>query len=119
MVYEPELFRDIFENVILEGIDAVKLGELLKQIRAYLEGHTTRIFRPIIEYFRAEGDVRGLSDLSYHLNKMMPSDWWEIAVLSYGNWLTEYGYLERFSAPVRLTSKSRDQVYEIGYIFAG
>lgn len=117
--YEPDLFQCIFEDVILAGIDQSALGEILKKIRAYLETQTTTLFRPILEYFQTEIDIRSLSDLSYHLNRMMPSDWWEIAVLSYGNWLAEHGYLERFSAPVRLTSKSRVQMNEIAYIYDG
>ncbi len=117
--YEPALFQHIFDEVILDGIDQAKLGGILKMIRAYLETQTTTLFRLILEYFQAEIDIRSLSDLTYHLNKMMPSDWWETAVLSYGSWLTKYGYLERFSTPVRLTSKSRVQMNEISYIFAG
>jgi hypothetical protein len=50
---------------------------------------------------------------------MLPSDWWEIAALAYGNWLAEQGILERFSSPVRLTSKSRVQVNQVSYIYVG
>jgi predicted nucleotidyltransferase len=119
MEFEPGLFHLIFSEVILRETDNVKLRSILEAIRDYITEHTPDIFRVILTYFQTEGDIRSLSDLTYHLNKMMPSDWWEIAVLSYGGWLVEQGYLERFSSPVRLTSKSRVQVNEIGYIYAG
>ena len=119
MQYDAGLFQSIFSNVILKETDAVKMRAILQRIRQYLHKHTAVIFGPVIEYFAAEDDVRSVSDLTYHLNRMMPSDWWEIASLCYGNWLVEQGYLERFSCPVRLTSKSRIQLDEIGYIYTG
>lgn len=118
ITYEAELFQAVFTDVILEATDQQKLQNLLKQIWDYLKQHTEEIFRPVIDYFKTEGDVRSLSDLKYHLNKMLPSDWWEIAVLAYGEWLTAQGYLERFACPVRLTTKSRVQVQEVGYLYA-
>lgn len=118
-LYAPDLFRAIFTDVITMAADGRRLQAILRAIRGYLEEHTQDIFRPIITYFKTEGDIRSLSDLTYHLNKILPSDWWEIAVLSYGTWLEEKGYLARFSSPVRLTSKSRVQVNEISFIYAG
>lgn len=115
MQYAPDLFRSIFVEVIEKETDAQQLGAILGQIRACLEQHTPEIFAPVIAYFEAEDDVRSTSDLTYHLNKMMRSDWWEIAALGYGNWLVEQGVLERFSCPVRLTSKSRIQMNEVGF----
>jgi len=119
MGYEGDLFQSIFSDVILKETDATKLRAVLQGIRRYLQEHTAVIFGPVIEYFATEDDVRSASDLTYHLNRMMPSDWWQIAALCYGNWLVEQGYLERFSSPVRLTTKSRIQLDEIGYIYAG
>lgn len=117
--YNPELFHAIFTDVILERTDERKLRAILGRIRRYLETHTPVVFGPVIEYFKAEGDVRSTSDLTHHLNKMMPSAMWEVAALGYGNWLEEQGILARFSAPVRLTSKSRVQVNQVGYIYNG
>lgn len=117
MRYEADLFQTIFTDVILEATDQQKLQNLLKLIWNYLERHTEEIFRPVIDYFKTESDVRSLSDLTYHLNKILPSDWWEIAVLAYGEWLTAQSYLERFACPVRLTTKSRVQMQEVGYLY--
>jgi hypothetical protein len=117
--YNPDLFHAVFTDVILERTDDDKLRAILKRIRRYLAENTVAIFGPVIRFFKTEGDLRSTSDLTHHLNKMMPSDWWEIAALAYGNWLVEQGVLERFSCPVRLTSKSRIQVNEVGYIYVG
>ena len=117
--YNPELFDTIFTSVILETTNKKKMEKIIGLIRTYIEDRTEIIFRIIIDYFREEQDVRTLTDITTHLNKMMPSSWWEIATLAYCQWLNEFGYLERFAQPARLTSKSYIQVNEIAYIYAG
>ena len=117
MKYNPDLFNAIFANVIIEQTNKEKMSKVLERIRNYLEVRTEIIFRPIIDYFRTEQDVRTISDLKIHLNKMMPTSWWEIASLAYCQWLMEQGYLDRFAQPINLTSKSYIQANEIAYIF--
>jgi hypothetical protein len=118
MKYNPELFDTIFTSVIIEKTNMEKMIKIVSRIRTYLEVRTEIIFRPIIDYFETEQEVRTISDLTIHLNKMMPTSWWEIASLAYCQWLMEQGYLERFVQPVNLTSKSYIQANEIAYIFA-
>jgi len=117
MKYNPELFNAIFTDVIIEKTNTEKMSKLLSRIRTYLEVRTEIIFRPIIDYFRTQKEVRTISDLTIYLNKMMPNSWWEIASLAYCQWLMEQGYLDRFAQPVNLTSKSYIQANEIAYIF--
>ncbi len=117
MKYNHEFFNFIFTSVIVEQTNMEKMGKIVGRIRTYLEVRTEIIFKPIIDYFRTEQDVRTISDLTIHLNKMMPTSWWEIASLAYCQWLMEQGYLERFAQPVNLTSKSYIQANEIAYIF--
>ena len=116
--YKPELFNTIFTSVIVEQTNLEKMIKIISRIRTYLEVRTEIIFRPIIDYFKTEQEIRTISDLTIHLNKMMPTNWWEIASLAYCQWLMEQGYLERFAQPVNLTSKSYIQTNEIAYIFA-
>ncbi len=95
------------------------MEEIFDLIRSYLIERTEIIFRPIIDYFKEEQEVRTLSDLTLHLNKMMPSNWWEVVSLAFCQWLLELGYLERYSQTVALTSKSYIQANEIAYIYIG
>jgi len=117
MKYNPDLFNTIFASVIIEQTNMEKMIKIINRIRTYLEVRTEIIFRPIIDYFRTQKEVRTISDLTIYLNKMMPNSWWEIASLAYCQWLMEQGYLDRFAQPVNLTSKSYIQANEIAYIF--
>ncbi|NPD89707.1 MAG: nucleotidyltransferase domain-containing protein [Asgard group archaeon] len=119
MKYKSELFDTIFTSVILETTNKVKMEDIIRLIRTYLEERTESIFSIIIDYFREEQEVRSITDITTHLNKMMQSSWWEVATLAYCQWLHQYGYLERFAQPARLTSKSFIQVNEIAYTYTG
>ena len=117
--FKPELFSKIFTRVIEETTNRNRMEEVIRLIRSYLIERTEIIFRPIIDYFKQEQEVRTISDLSLHLNKMMPSSWWEVAPLAYCQWLLEQGYLERYSETVALTSKSYVRANEIAYVYVG
>jgi len=117
--FQPRLFSKIFTRVIEETTTREKMEEIFDLIRSYLIERTEIIFRPIIDYFKEEQEVRTLSDLTLHLNKMMPSNWWEVVSLAFCQWLLELGYLERYSQTVALTSKSYIQANEIAYIYIG
>ena len=92
---------------------------IIDLIKTYLIERTKIIFRPIIDFFKEEQEVRTLSDLNLHLNKMMPSSFWEVASLAFCQWLMEQGYLERYSETVALTSRSYVRANEIAYIYTG
>jgi len=116
---KPGLFSKIFTRVIEESTNKEKMENIIQLIKSYLIERTEIFFRPIIDYFKEEQDVRTISDLTLHLNKMLPSSWWEIATLAYCQWLLDQGYLERYSETVALTSKSYVRANEIAYIYVG
>jgi predicted nucleotidyltransferase len=117
--FNPGLFSKIFTRVIEEQTNQERMVEIIELIREYLVERTEIIFKPIIDYFKEEQEVRTLTDLTVHLNKMLTSSWWEIASLSYCQWLLQQGYLERYVQPINLTSKSYIQTNEIAYIYNG
>ncbi len=117
--FKPRLFSKIFTRVIEEQTTQDKMVEIIELIREYLVERTEIIFKPIIDYFKEEQEVRTLTDLTIHLNKMITSSWWEIASLSYCQWLLHQGFLERYVQPINLTSKSYIQTNEIAYIYKG
>lgn len=119
MKFKPEFFDTIFTTVVTEKTDKEKMEKIIDLIRSYIEERTEIIFKSIIDYFKEEQEVRTISDLTIHLNKMMPTSWWEIASLAYCQWLMNQGYLVRYVQPVNLTSKSYIQTNEIAYIYGG
>jgi hypothetical protein len=119
MKFESEIFNSIYNNVILEKIDETKLEDIIKTIRQYLVSKTSIIFSPVLTYLEQAGEVRSNSDIVYHLNRLMPSDWWKIAVDCIGQWLTDNGYLYKVPCPIRLTKRSQKQTHETGYYYIG
>ncbi|MHA2100712.1 MAG: nucleotidyltransferase domain-containing protein [Candidatus Kariarchaeaceae archaeon] len=119
MKYEADIFNTIYNNVILETIDVNKLEEILEIIRGYLILKTPTIFKPVLTYLKQAGEVRSNSDIVYHLNKLMPSDWWKIAIDCIGQWLTDNDYLYKVPCPIRLTKRSKIQMNETGYYYVG
>lgn len=117
--YEAEMFTRILTRVIEEKTDTEKMYDIIDLIKTYVVEKTEIIFRPVIDYFKNEPEIRTISDLTIHLNKMMPTSWWEVSTLSYCQWLVERGFLERYSQPVALTSKSYIQANEIAYFYIG
>ncbi|HUU79129.1 MAG TPA: nucleotidyltransferase domain-containing protein [candidate division Zixibacteria bacterium] len=119
MEYEPELFNEIYSNVILEKLTKEKLNNILSRIRKYLEEQTLTIFEPIIDYVKKESTFRSVTDIANFLNDKLRTSWWQIAAMGIGNWLVEQGYFERVPCPTRLTLRSHHEVNEIGYYFIG
>lgn len=119
MEFEPALFKNIFTNVILETTDKARVEKIIAAIREYLKKQTQVIFKPILDYLREEGTFRSATDIARHLNDRRANDWWYILVLGLGDWLVAQGYLQRVPSPVRLTSRSRREVNELGFFYIG
>ncbi|MHA2251705.1 MAG: nucleotidyltransferase domain-containing protein [Candidatus Kariarchaeaceae archaeon] len=119
MQYEPKLFESIFFDVILDKITEEKLVKILGLIRSYLVTNTPALFNPVLQYLSEAGEVRSNSDVVYHLNRLMPSDWWAIVIDGIGHWLTEHEYVYKVPCPIRLTKRSRMELDETGYYYIG
>lgn len=119
MQYEPDLFNEIYSNVILEKLTKEKLNKILSRIRKYLEEQTPVIFESIIAYVKKESTFRSVTDIANFLNDKLRTSWWQIAAMGIGNWLVEQGYFERVPCPTRLTLRSHNEVNEIGYYYIG
>lgn len=119
MKFEPELFDQIYTQVVLENTNKEKLLDILSNIRKFLEDNTFEIFSPVIEYLKQEGTFRSVTDIARFLNNKLQTTWWNIASLMLGNWLVEQGLCERVPCPVRLTLRSHDEVNEVGFYHIG
>ena len=119
MEHEPELFKTIYSDVILNILSGEGLALLISEIRRYIELNTPVIFDTVIEYFRNEAVVRSVTDLTRYLTNKLNNHMEEMASGIIGNWLAEQGYLEKVPCPARLTLRSRREVSETGYYYIG
>ncbi len=119
MKFEPDLFNEIYSQVIICKTDKKTMSKIISRIRKYLEDKTPIIFKPIIDYMKKESTFRSVTDIANFLDDKVKTSWWQIAAMALGNWLVELGYLERSPCPTRLTLRSHHEVNEIGYYFIG
>ena len=115
----PSVFEPIISGLLHGDKDLTSLGEILARVDTYLEENATRIFKPLLDYLTAEGDVRGVSDIFRYLAKRLLMRQDNLRLFDTCKWLAEVGILQEISNPVKLTSKSRIAVDEPAYYYEG
>ena len=73
------------------------------------------IFRPVLQFLEEEGGVRSTTELDAYFGPKVqqPS-----LCLAY-EWLADQGVIQKVSAPLRLTEKSRVTMDEAAYYYDG
>ncbi|MEO1529674.1 MAG: hypothetical protein AAFX06_29995 [Planctomycetota bacterium] len=109
----PELFQTIYLDVLAKRKNKTVLAAALAAIEGYLVENHREHLKPLFDYFRKNPRVVPLSEISDHFafSEVYP---WHIE--SACDWLERHGYLERLSAPFKLTKRSRDGFEEPAYL---
>ena len=110
----PELFDEIYTNVLAQPPRRETLQRALDQIDAELDAHWQEVFTPLLRFLAKEGGAVPLSRICDHFafTQLYP---WHLE--SACEWMSRKGYLEKFSAPYRLTTKSRVELEEPAYVY--
>ncbi|MEM7029194.1 MAG: nucleotidyltransferase domain-containing protein [Chloroflexota bacterium] len=111
--YNPEFFNQVYTDVIEQPQDEQSMRQVLDQLITYLEERTPVIFQPILAYLEEAGEPRTASDLDQHFRKMLQDDLYGFAY----EWLADKGFVDKLSAPYRLTTKSQVTVQEAAYFY--
>jgi hypothetical protein len=113
--FNPELFRALYTDLIRAEKTPERLEEALKTIRHYLHEHAAVLFRPVFAFLEEANGVRSATEIDHHFQSQMNlSD-----VDSVCEWLADENFLQKLAVPVRLTEKSRVDVQEAAYYYAG
>lgn len=107
----PELFNEIFTDIINIPKNEENLSKVLKLIDAYLEENAKTLFKPILDFLEDAGGEQSLSDIYDHFGER--DLWLNMAC----EWLAQKGILELFSEPIRLTMDSKVSVDEPAYFY--
>ena len=84
-----------------------------------MEQNAILIFKPLLAYLSAEGELVGIAEIFQHLAKHLLIDENSLLLFDCCNWLVDIGILQVFENPVKLTPKSRITVSEPAYFFEG
>ena len=108
----PELFQVVYLDLINGKPTKKKILTALERIEGYLEEHAAAHLKPITTYLKKQKRLVPMSEISenFAYSQIYP---WHIE--SVCEWLRDYGYVEKLSAPFKLTKKSRVDVEEPAY----
>lgn len=109
-------FRAIYSDLIDGPKTPETVGAALQGVADYLRARTDLLFGPILEYLRAEEGVRSVTEINDHFQREMGMDGGVDAACE---WLAAEGIIAQVGAPLRLTEKSRVDVQEAAYHYAG
>ncbi len=115
----PAVFGPLFTDLLDQQKDAETMETALRAIDAYLTERAAVIFKPILAFLGAAGEVRGISEVYRHFEKRLHLEPGDNLLTEVCDWLAEKGILQKVCLPVRLTAKSRMQMDEAAYYYDG
>jgi hypothetical protein len=111
MRHNPAFFTAVYAGPIHEPKTEERVAGVLRLIDGYLEERLNLLFKPLLEFLAEAGTPRTVTELGDYFRKRAPTAWLEPAC----EWLAGRGVIEKVSAPLRLTEKSRVSVQEAAY----
>jgi len=108
----PELFQVVYLDVLSKKKSAKLLETALAEIDAYLLKHYEDHLQPLLHFLKKQNRTVPLSEISDHFAYSQVYPW---HLESACEWLERKGFLEKLSAPFKLTKRSQEQVEEPAY----
>jgi len=115
LALNPDLFKQLYTDLIHADPTPAMLEGALKIISAYLHSNFESLFGLITDYLREEGEVRSATEIHDHFVRNYNIETADMAC----EWLSDEEIIHKFAVPVRLTTKSRVAMEEAAYYFSG
>ena len=114
MELNPDLFQEIYTDLISRKRTKKKLIAALDRIDEYVQDHAERYLRPLLKFLKKEKRTVPLSQICDHFahSQIYPGH-----LESACEWLEREGIIEKLSMPFRITKKSRTEVEEPAYFY--
>lgn len=108
----PDLFQVLYLDVIARKPTKKTLQAALDAAAEYLEDNYAANLKPVLQYLKKQRRVVPLTEISEHFayTQLYPGH-----IEATCEWLADHGYVEKLSAPFRITKKSRVDVEEPAY----
>ncbi len=109
--HNPSFFNAVFTDIIDKPKDEAMLRKVLAQVDAYLEDRVSTLFKPLLDFLEEAGEERTITDIYDRFGQR--NLLFELAC----EWLAQKGFIEQFSAPIRLTKDSQVSVEQPAYYY--
>jgi len=112
--YNPDFFNAVYTDFIDRKKTRKNVRQALELIDQYLEDRAFKLFKPVLDFLGEAESLRTMSEIDDHFakTKLFGLD---IAC----EWLAERDIVQKLSAPLHLTEKSRVEVEEAAYYYDG
>ncbi|CAG7655829.1 nucleotidyltransferase domain-containing protein [Paenibacillus allorhizosphaerae] len=114
-VYNPVFFGRVYTDLVNGAVHEEKAETSLRHIRDYIELHTEKLFKPILDYLKQEADVRSLTEMTDKLGAVIHLDGGMLFTAC--DWLAERGFIMKIPVSVGATPKSRVALEEPAYMY--
>jgi len=113
--YNSEIFQKGYIDILENGVTLDTCQEAYELSLEYLTNRAETLFEPIISYILDQGGHCGISHIDKHFRrKLNRNDFFTL--INACDFLADLGIISRMVYPLKLTSKSRYEVHEAGYI---
>jgi hypothetical protein len=109
----PAFFNKVYTDLIDGPKDEEAIRGALEAINDYMEERIPLFFGPVLDYLAEAGTPRSATEIDAHFRNAVQME----SVAGVCEWLSEKGAIEKVSAPLRLSEKSRVAVQEAAYCY--
>jgi len=85
----------------------------LERVNGYLEAHTDRFFKPVLDYLAQANGLCTAAELTAYFKKKVQMEW----LGGVYEWLARKGIIQKLSSPIHLTRKSQVTLDEPAYYY--
>jgi hypothetical protein len=110
----PALFGTIYTSLLRQGTTKAPVEKALTAIEAYMAERAAKVFAPVVDYLREQGDVRSSRDIEDHFRKNFDVR----GVTTACEYLADLGIIGKASTSVQLTKRSPVTVEELAFFHA-
>jgi len=111
--YNPGFFDMIHTNMIQQRKEKQLVENAIKAIEEYIKNKSEILFNPIIRFLSEFRNERSLTEINEYLGKRISID--PTLLVEACEWMVEIGMIQKVPVPVRLSSKSREELDEVAY----
>ena len=111
----PELFRVVYTDILNKKKTRKAVEAALDTAEEYVRKKARRLFKPVLDYLRGEGDARSATAIDHHLHRNFDI---HNAVMAC-EYLADIGLIDKVSTPVKLTIRSQIEVDELAFFYSG